>query len=731
MTTETGLDLSLTLKQRARGKRFYYLYAFFNSFSWASLAEGVVILLLLRLGASETWVGIVAALQYVTLPAMVLGYVTVARLGVTGTAGLFWAIRSCSAALMIIAPWTQRWGVHMPLWFMFCGSLGFMLGRASGLVAFTGIITELTTDRDRGEVISNSSKISQFGSILMTIGMALFLGTAAPLHRYQILLAFGMLCGLTAAAALWKVPESGLFRQTTPFRLWEELRWSLATRGRRWFMAMMLGLPVTQGVTYAFGVLVAKQGYGLSDQNVVFFVLVATVGGIVASHTYSLFLDQLGSRPLLVLTSFLDIGGVVLVIFLPPTFMFVLVGALFFVNGYVQIAFSAAMQHYFISITTHAHQLAHGIITRALGGMVGGLALGLGGWALERVKLASTATADPLLHFRWFYAGLLLLLIIRTVVFFKLPPLRSQGIRDALNALFSPWDWRAVHAVKRAITVQSEDEESKALAALMHTDSRIYQADLERYLNSPSIFIRQRAMDALQRAKPTPTLIAILERDLQVNRFTTAHQAAYWLGHWKVVEAVPLLAKAVDSEDFLLSGAAIHALAGLDERSTLPLIERKFSQTQNPYVLIEGARAISLWGQPRRYGLLLQKYLLDIPPQAKDELSLSITRLLGLYDAFYFDLGMRHREPAQLMREWQERYAARDEAGLIPALHRGDPQRALLEASLQAQQRRFQLWFYVDTVDFLAKLTDRVHGEVAFLMAFLLLTPDGFHIDSH
>ena len=110
-------------------------------------------------------------------------------------------------------------------------------------------------------------------------------------------------------------------------------------------MAMMLGLPVTQGLTYAFGILFAKQGYGLADQNVMLFVLVATVGGIVASYTYGLFLDQLGSRPLLVITSFLDIAGVALVIFLPKTFMIVLVGILFFINGYVYIALIAAMKH--------------------------------------------------------------------------------------------------------------------------------------------------------------------------------------------------------------------------------------------------------------------------------------------------------------------------------------------------------------------------------------------------
>lgn len=722
-------DLALTFKQRAEGKHFYYLYAFFNSFSWAALAEGVVILMMLHMGATATWVGFVAALQYITLPVMVLGYLTVPRLGVTGTAGLFWGIRSCSAVLMIFAPWAHRIGPNAPLWCMFFGSLGFMLGRAGGLTAFTGIITELTTERDRGTLISNSSKISQFGSILMTLSMAVFLGATAPLYRYQILLAFGVICGLAAAGAIWKVPEAGIFKNPPPFKLWEEFKWSFATRGRRWFLAMMLGIPVTQGVTYAFGILVAKQGYGLTDQNVVLFVLAATFGGIVASYTYSHFLDQLGSRPLLVLTNFLDLAGVGLVILLPKQFMALLIGAMFFINGYVHIAFNAAVQHYFISISNRTHQLAQGIITRGLGGIVGGLALGIAGLVLNEMKSAFAQADNPLLHFKLFYAGLFLLLIVRTVVFFKLPPLKSQGIRNALSALFSPWDWRAIYAVKRAITVQSEDEESKALAAMMQTGSQIYQSDLERYLSSPSIFIRLRAMDALQRTKPNQSIVAILQRDLTVNQFTTAHRAAHWLGRLKVAEAGPLLINAVESDDFLLSGAAMHALVEIDEQSALGIMEKKFVESENPYVLIEGARALSFWGTFRYYRILLEKYLLDIPPQAKDELSLSVARLLGLYDSFYFDLGMLHREPSQLFREWEERFEIQNAEELIRSIRQGDTPRGILDLSLKAHHHRFRSWFYEDTENFLRRLPGTVHQETAFLMAFLLLSRNGLHID--
>ena len=718
---------SLTRNQRGKGKRLYYVYGFFNSISWAALAEGVVILVLLRLGATESWVGIVVSLQYITLPAMALGYLTVPKLGVTGTAGLFWGIRSCSALLMIVAPWTMKMGPTIPLWFMLLGSLGFMLGRAAGLAAFTGIITELTTPRDRGDLISNSAKIAQFASILMTAFMVAYLGTAAPLYRYQIFLTIGMICGLIGASALWKVPEAGLFKRPHPSSLPKELKWSVATKGRRWFMAMMIGIPITQGVTYVFGVLIAKQGYGLSDQGVVLYVLIGIVGGIIASYTYSLFLDQLGSRPMLVLTSFLDLGGVVLVALLPKTFNPFLVGALFFINGYIHIAFLAAIQHYFISLSNRTHQLAHGIITRGFGGIVGGVALAFSGWALGQLKLVTAGTTDPLLHFRYFYAGLLILLIIRTLIFFKLPPLKSQGVRSSLSALFSPWDWRAISAVKRAIAVQSETEESKALTALMKTGSKIYQEDLERYLKSPSIFVRQRAMGALERATPDETLISILERDLTANEFTTAHQAAYWLGRWKVTAAVPGLCTALESKDFLLSGAAIHALVALKEQKKFPLIEKRFVASDNPYVLIEGARAMSLWGDRRHYGALLEKYLLNLPPQTQDELSLSVARLLGLYDTLYQDLGMWRREPSQLFGEWQERFSVKDRNGLFDVIRNHNVDRDLLKKSLEQRKDNVHPWFYEDTATFLDRLPEQVWPEMVFIMAFLFLSKEGLH----
>ena len=719
----------LTLAERKRGKRFYYTYALFNSFSYAALAEAVVILMLLRLGGTAAWVGAVTAMAYATLPFMALGYRLVRRLGVSRNAGLCWTIRSACAGFMIAAPWAQQQlGGSAGLWFVLLGALGFFTARAAGMVSFTGIVTELTTPREKGALIANSFKLFQGGGLAMTGLIALLLGPGASLLRYQLFFAAGLVTGLVSAVSLWNIPESGAFRRGPPFDLRRELGWLTGSGGRRWFFATMVVIPMTTGVSRMFLVLVAKQGYGLGDQQTVLYVIVGMVGGIMVSYAYGMFVDTLGSRPLLVLTSILDTGAVLAVVFLPTALSPALLGALFFVNGAVHIAFLASIQHYFISITDREHQLPQGIITQGVGGLAGGLALYLGGVVLEAIHSAVAVPADPLLPFRWFFGGLLALLVLRTVILYRIPPLQSQGIRDSFNALLSPWDWRAIHAVKRAVAIQSEDEETHSLDLIMRSGSAIYREELEGFLRSPSFAVRERALEALVMVKPGMDLIEGLLKDVQENLFTTAPHAAYWLGRWQVKRAVPILREAVNSADKSLRGRAIQALVELGDHDSLPLIRKRFRKSSHPLVIVCGARALALWGGEKAYPELLEKLGQQIPLQARDELALSVARLAGLYDAFYRDLGMYRREPAQLYSEWRERYGQFDGEGLLPAMRAGTLAIAQLVRALSARGESFESWFREGTEAFLARLEEPLEPEVGFLLTFLLLSPRGAHL---
>jgi hypothetical protein len=726
---ENATPPPLTLAERKRGRKLYYSYASFNALSYPALAEAIVILILLRLGGNAVWVGAVSAMTYATLPFMLLGYRMVRRLGVARNAGLFWTLRSLCAGFLIAAPWAaHELGAAAGLWFVFLGALGFFTARAAGMISFTGIITELTTARERGALIAHSFKLFQGGALVMTLLIALFLGEGASLHRYQIFFALGLLTGLAAALSLWNIPEAGQFRQVPPFRLREELRWLLGTRGRRWFFAMMTVIPMTHGVTRTFLIVVAKEGCGLDDQQALLFVVIATVGGIAASYAYGLFLDKLGSRPLLVLTGLLDIGAVLLVVLLPGSFSYPLLGVIFFLKSNAQLAFTALIQHYFISITDREHQLTQGIITQAVGGIAGGLALYLSGNILEVIKGVTAGGTDPLLPFRWFFGGMLVLLVVRAVILYHIPRLQSHGIRDSLNVLLSPWDWRAIHAVKRAVAIQSEDEETRSLELIMRSGSGIYREELESFLLSPSFAIRERAMEALAVVEPKTALIDILIKDLRENHFTTASRAAYWLGRWQAKRAIPALREAVDGPDATLRGRAIQALVDLEDRDALPLIRRRFLKSAHPLVLMEGARAFSRWGGVEVYPELLDKLRVAIPPQVKDELALSVARLVNLYDTFYRDLSMYRRDAPQLFSEWGARYGAGDEEGLLAGVREGSLSGETLRKAMEGRADSLQSWFAESTAAFLAEQGGTpVEPGLAFLLAFLLLHPSGEH----
>jgi hypothetical protein len=99
---------------------------------------------------------------------------------------------------------------------------------------------------------------------------------------------------------------------------------------------------------------------------------------------------------------------------------------------------------------------------------------------------------------------------------------------------------------------------------------------------------------------------------------------------------------------------------------------------------------------------------------------------LGLYDAFYQDLGMWRRQPADLINEWQEQVDAPDKAEFIMALRNGASRQFLTDA-LNRREKQLQPWFYEDTRQFLGQLPEEVWPEPAFLMAFLLLAKQGFH----
>jgi HEAT repeat protein len=124
--------------------------------------------------------------------------------------------------------------------------------------------------------------------------------------------------------------------------------------------------------------------------------------------------------------------------------------------------------------------------------------------------------------------------------------------------------------------------------------------------------------------------------DIINNPYTTAYRSARALGNHEVFAAIPLLRELAVSNDYMLAGEAIIALARMADNAFRPEIEEIILKTENPRLKIAGVEAIGIYKNPASMSLLLDILRRDNPPPyLRDEVVLSMANILGIQNKFY------------------------------------------------------------------------------------------------
>ena len=124
--------------------------------------------------------------------------------------------------------------------------------------------------------------------------------------------------------------------------------------------------------------------------------------------------------------------------------------------------------------------------------------------------------------------------------------------------------------------------------------------------------------------------------DITNHPFTTAYISARTLGNHNCKEAVSLLREFSASEDYMLAGESIIALAKMKDTEFRPDVEKIILDTQNPRLRIMGAEALGIY---HNYDSV--PVLLDIlrgknpPPYVRDEVIMAISEIIDTQKKFY------------------------------------------------------------------------------------------------
>ncbi len=626
---ERAFPERLTLTQRRKAQRNFLTFAAISSLSYAALAEGVLILFALRLGATDSHIALLASYVHLTMVFVLAGKLLVGRWGAARTYGACWFLRNWAALTLVLAPLVyQRVSPQLGLLALMASSFMFFVLRAMGLSAENVLLNDITGEEDRGRFLGRWQFYSFSAMLAMLVTVSLWLGGTPSFLDFQAVVLVGSVLGMIAALFLFNVPETEGPRRSSREPMLGALQVLYRDRSlRAILLAWGAAMSVVQ-LLVPFQVLAVKNGYLVSDRGAIAFTVLQMLGLVSGSFMNSYLIDRSGPRPVLII-GVAGLGVLSLFwAFSPDVLNPLYTGGLFYLAGFCWVSVQIALTNYFLnrvgggrgvlnlSLLILVFQgLCAGLAGVVLGGgMLGALGeLGLTGIGLYRRYYLFVAGA----------AGLALLIV------WTLKPMREKALTRVLGMIFSMRDWRALFSVQQLSESPELAQVHRLLEHLRAHPSDVSEQTLVQYLDSPLFTIRTEALEALDRIDFGPAAAKRLIQELWSGEFTTAWMAAEILGRHGVQEAVPDLREGLYSNDFFLEGKCMLSLAQLRDEESYGRIREILRTTYNPRLVIHGARALASLGEREDVGLLLWKLSPRMLPAEQDELLYAVLSLLG------------------------------------------------------------------------------------------------------
>lgn len=624
--------------QRKVGRRMFINFELINTLSFSLLAGNIIMLLLMKFGASKVLLGIVQAMPYAAYLFMPLAKALVPHFGLVRTFGTAWTIRYLVIAPIVLAPLVVLWGY--PAWGIGLVLLGyslFQMTRGFGLVSISPLVQAISAGKDRGSWLSLKNMVVYGASMVAGLLISFSLSGDAPLERYSILMGAGMILGLVACSFIFRIPEPEGGKDSAKSPFFADLREALSeTTYRRFFLAFGLYYFVS-GMGRSFYVVYARKAAGFNDDTAMLLMVLSGLGPIAMGWFSRMALDRLGAKPLFILFhgGFL-LATATLAFISPPGGLeaWIILGLVFTLGSLGGAGGENAAQAYFMGICKTRHQFNVGMFYYLVLGLSGALGSFAGGAALQLLgDLPGLARGQD---WQWFFALVLVLGLVVLVFQSRLIRNKDVSVAQAFSSMVSPRAIRAMRLLQRLDNSTSLAQEELTLSKMAGSTSELVVHELLKRLGSPIFAIRNRALLALGKLGGNPRVEAALIEHVAQHQFATAYRAARMLGEFGSSAAIPTLRQALESPDYLLQAYSASALGELQDQESRPAMEAIVASSTNTLVMVHSLGALKQLRNPGSLTVLLgimgKK---DLGESIHDELIMAMGAICGIEHWFY------------------------------------------------------------------------------------------------
>ncbi|MDR2518307.1 MAG: MFS transporter [Spirochaetaceae bacterium] len=621
-----------------KAREWYNLFSVFNSLSWSFLAGNIIILFAMRLNASSTIIGILSALLYGAYFFLPLGKLIARKCSIVAIFSITWICRSLAMITLAAVPFVDSPELAMNL--IILGVSLFHVIRGVGMIGNNPVLSNLASGPDRGSYMTQIQIINSAVAMFCGFFIALVLGRDPPLYLYALIMAAGIICGVLSGFLMRKIPEPPVEDTGKKAGFFTAAKEAAASRPLRRFIIIFFLMALVSAVSRSFIIVYSREVFAQSDGMVSLYSVFGGLGVLLIGLLSKFLVDRIGAKPIFIVCVIIGLAGMMPVILIPERLAetgssgVLFLSFLFFIINFGFLGAEGIAQTYFLALVPMELMLDMGILYFFVFGVAGAGGSFLAGLFLDALSGSglSVFTAFQILFGILSGITALALALQRQLV-----PLGALPFRGALEVMFSLRDLRAITLLEKLNKSKDSIEEEALLNALHGTPSQLALKGLLARARSPRLAVR---MESLRAIEALAALDAGAEQalmaDMVRNPFTTAYISARILGNHQVFAATPILRELALSEDYMLAGEAVIALAKLGDQEFRPHIEEIIRKTCNPRLKIMGVEAFGIYKSLHSLSVLLDILRVpDPPPYLSDEVVLAMADILDIQSGFY------------------------------------------------------------------------------------------------
>jgi Na+/melibiose symporter-like transporter len=636
-----AVGFPLTPYKRSKARDLYNIFNVINSLSWYFLSGNIITLFAMRLNASSTVIGLLNALIYVSYFCMPLGQMLVKKLGLVRVMAIAWTGRVLVMLPAVAAPFFVMAGNYaMAIALTIIGVSLFNLLRGVGMVSNNPVLAFIAEGPDAGSYMTQIQIFNNAVAMVTYLITAVVLGANPPVFVYSILFSLGIGLGIFNCYLTLRLPEPVDSSQARIESFFSIIRQSFKEHSFSLFISILLLVSLASGVARLFVVVYAQEALKQNDGLVSLYNVFGGLGTLIIGLFIRFLVDRVGSKPLFILCT---LGGLLSMI--PPLVFsplnpgldvtdIIYLSVLFFVMNFAFIGAENVGQTYFLSLIPKQHNMELSVLYWLVYGLAGAAGSFLAGVFMDAL---SAFGLSSLLSYKILF-GILIVITALTIFFQRrLAAIGALSFKDSLGVIFSPRDLRAITLLEK-LDKTSGDAEEALISELHDTPSQLAMRSLVKRISSPRFDTRLESIRSLEAMKRlTPEAENALIEDISNNPYTSAYYSARVLGEHKVERAAPLLRELILSDDYMLAGASMFALAKIGDDDYRETIEKTILSTRNPRIQLMGAEALGIYKSPKSLPVLFEimHASLDTPPYLRDSVSLAMASILNIAPYYY------------------------------------------------------------------------------------------------